>query len=218
MTTPPFTFNHPANIIVAGPTGCGKTQFVSDAIANLHFRPIPNRIVWVYAEMQQAYQKLMELSQAGQLPEIEFVKAPVDYEELYQSFSSSDVNLLVVDDQMNESKRQEASFTNLFTKGSHHRNITILFLTQNIYEKGFRTANLNAQYIVAFRNRRDATQIEALARQMHPRKSCFLVDAFADATNRPHGYVVLDYTQSGLPELQVMTNVLSDEPIAYQPI
>ena len=168
--------------------------------------------------MQDAYRKLMELSTIGRLPAIEFIKAPVNYEELYESFSPSDVNLLVVDDQMSESKHQETSFTNLFTKGSHHRNITVLFLTQNIYEKGHRTANLNAQYIVAFRNRRDSTQIEALARQMHPRKPCFVVDAFADAANRPHGYVVLDFTQNGLPELQVMTNVLSQQPIAYQPI
>jgi hypothetical protein len=218
MATTTFSFVHPANIIAAGPTGSGKTHFVKEALARHAFTPMPNRIVWVYAEMQQAYEHLMKLSADGLIPEVEFEKAPVDYAELYETFESDSVNMLIVDDQMTETRKQEASFTNLFTKGSHHRNVTVLFLTQNIYEKGHRTANLNAQYLIAFQNKRDRSQIQVLARQMFPSNQCFLVDAYADATNRAHGYLVLDYTQGGLAELQVMTNVLSEIPIAYQPI
>jgi hypothetical protein len=214
----PFSFVHPANIIAAGPTGCGKTYFVKEALAKRVFSPMPNRIVWVYAEMQPAYRHLMKMSMDGRLPEIEFIQAPVNYDELYESFSPDDVNLLVVDNQMGESKKQETSFTNLFTKGSHHRDITVIFLTQNIFEKGHRTANLNAQYLIAFQNKRDRTQVNVLGRQMYPSNPCFITDAYADATSRPHGYLLMDFTQGGLPELQVMTDVLTERPIVYQPI
>jgi len=57
---------------------------------------------------------------------------------------------------------------NVFTKISHHRNIGVVYLTQNLFDKNkyARTISLNAHYPVLFKNPRDATQFATLARQM----------------------------------------------------
>ena len=49
------------------------------------------------------------------------------------------------------------SLANLFTKGSHHRNVTILYLVQNMFDQGrrSRTVSLHSHYTVVFRNLKD---------------------------------------------------------------
>jgi len=65
--------------------------------------------------------------------------------------------------------------TQIFTKTSHHMEVSVLYLTQNIFygEKQNRTIGLNAHYLVLFKNPRDATQVSHLARQMYPGKTNF---------------------------------------------
>ncbi len=48
-----FHFNHPCTLMIAGPTGCGKTQFISSVIHNKLFDPMPNgKLIWIYGEYQ----------------------------------------------------------------------------------------------------------------------------------------------------------------------
>lgn len=49
----------------------------------------------------------------------------------------------------------------LFTKGSHHKNLSVPFVTLNLFHQshGHRDILLNANYIVIFRNSRDRAQI-----------------------------------------------------------
>ena len=215
----PFSFRHPSNILLVGPTGAGKTQFLLKALEAKLFQPPPTRIVWVYAEWQPAYDTVQGMSRVGSLPKVEFVKDETDWAGIYESLQPSDRNLLVLDDQMTETKADASSFANIFTKGSHHRSITVVFLIQNLFEKGgaLRTVNLNSQYIVLFKNPRDKRQISVLAQQMEPRNSRFIQDAFSDATAKPHGYLVFDLRQETPEELRLITNVDSEAPIVYAP-
>ena len=68
------------------------------------------------------------------------------------------------------------SLANLFTKGSHHRNVTILYLVQNIFDQGksSRTVSLNSHYTVVFPNLRDQSQFRTMARQILPKNSAGL--------------------------------------------
>ena len=58
---------------------------------------------------------------------------------------------MILDDLMDETDQRVAS---LFTKKSHHRNISVMYIVQNI--------SRNAHYMVLFQNLRDASQIMAL--------------------------------------------------------
>jgi len=58
----------------------------------------------------------------------------------------------------------------LFTKESHHRNISLVLFTQNMFHQGpsSRDISLNRKYIVVFKNPRDKSQIVHVARQVYP--------------------------------------------------
>ena len=46
--------------------------------------------------------------------------------------------------------------------------------------------------MVLFQNLTDVSQIMALAHQMYHRRTQFFLEAYARATARPHGYMVID--------------------------
>lgn len=204
-----FSFIHPSNIVLAGPSGAGKTQFLINALRKNLFQPTPTRIVWIYGESQSAHHDVDLLSEQGKLPRIEYHRNDTEYEEIMESFDPMQTNLLVLDDQMNEGKAKASSFSNIFTKGSHHRKITVVYMMQNLFEKGGsnRTISLNAHYLGVFKNPRDQRQIGVLASQMFPNNSAFIRDAYADATEKPHSYLLFDFRQETPEELRVLTAV-----------
>jgi len=50
-----FRFKHPSPIIVAGPTGCGKTQFIQRVIEEKKITPFPTKIIYFYSEWQEFF-------------------------------------------------------------------------------------------------------------------------------------------------------------------
>jgi hypothetical protein len=219
-TTYPFAFQHPANILIVGPTRSGKTSFLECALRNHQFEPEPERITWVYSEMQNGYDELQQLAHTGQLgacQHIEFVKDDTDYEAMYESMDATKENMLVLDDQMTEAatggKRALAALTKLFTKGSHHRRVTIVFILQNAFEKGLRSVSLQANYYVLTKNPRGDEQVARLAQSLSRNKMDFVVDAFNDATRSPFSHLLIDMCQDTPPELRYLTCVT--EPVSY---
>jgi len=54
-----------------------------------------------------------------------------------------------------------------------------------------------------------------LAQQVHSEDSLELYNAYLNATQHPHGYIILDLTQDMNDGLRLGTNIL---PTQYQPI
>jgi hypothetical protein len=116
-------------------------------------------------------------------------------------------HLIILDDLMDETYQRVAS---LFTKKSHHRNISVMYIVQNLFHH--RTISLNAHYMVLFQNLTDVSQIMALAHQMYPRRTDFFLKAFA----RPHGYMVIDMKQNTPDILRLRTFIFPvEEQKAY---
>ena len=168
-------------------------------------QPFPTRIIWVYSESQQDYNEA-----ATSLPNIEFVKGWHD--DLYESISPKERNLLIIDDQMNKAG-SSSSLTDLFTVGSHHRNLTILYLIQNKYNKesSQRTVSLNCHYDVVFKNSRDINQFRVMARQMQAQNAKWLINSFEDATSQPYGYLVLEHHPKTPEDRRYVTSILPGE-------
>ena len=55
-----------------------------------------------------------------------------------------------------------------------------------------RTISLNAQYIVVFKNLRDASQFAFLARQLFPNNARCAHESYLNATREPFGYLLVD--------------------------
>jgi len=205
-----LSFFHPSTLLISGPTGSGKTAFVIRLINENLFSKTPSRIVWFYNEFQPLYETIHK--------EVEFKKDC--NETFYKGLSTSNTNLVVLDDQMT-SLRDSQVLTKLFTEGSHHRNLSIIYIVQNLFDRGKsqRNVSLNAQYIVLFKNPRDSAQIQCLSRQIYGRNSKFLVDAYIDATKQPYGYLVLDLRPETEETFRVRTRVFKGEVCeVYQPL
>ena len=128
-----------------------------------------------------------------------------------------DHSLVVLDDLMSQCSNGQR-VADLFTRGSHHRGISVLYLTQNLFLLGklSRTISLNSHYLVIFRNPRNSLDISTLAKQMFPGRTDYLMESFRDATSRPYGYLVIDCHQLTPENMRLRTNILPGErQIAY---
>ena len=117
-----------------------------------------------------------------------------------QHISASKRNILVFDDLMTEAKCDQR-VADLFTKGSHHRNISIVYLTQNLFPQGkaCRDISLNTKYMVLFNNSIDRQQVANLARRIYPSTSTLFMKQCEQATSHPYGYLMIDL-KSDTPE------------------
>lgn len=189
-------WKHPFTAVVAGPTGCGKTSFVTKFVkyaSEVMYRP-PLKIIWCYGTYQQAFETLSN--------KVVFHEGIPDLNMLEKD------SLLILDDLMHE---KDDRVDKIFTKYSHHRDVSVMFLTQNIFHKGARTMTLNSHYLVLFKNPRDAAQITYLARQMFPGKSKYMLEAFNDATKNPYTYLVVDLKADTDDAYRLRSGIFPDE-------
>lgn len=140
-------------------------------------------IVWCYGVSQLLHD---ELSDQISVP-IRFFEGVPRVDDI--NSIKKGPKIIVLDDLMGKYAKQ---CVELFTVGSHHFSWSIFNLIQNIFHqsKGSRDMSLNSHYIVFFKNPRDRLQIAHFGRQMYPEDSKFVAEAYADATKRPHGYLV----------------------------
>jgi hypothetical protein len=127
------------------------------------------------------------------MPGIEFNQGIPEDIDNADYLDTSQRNLIVLDDLMAQSG-EDKRIADLFTKGSHHRNLSIIYIAQNVFHEGkeMRNISLNAHYIVLFKSPRDKQKIYMLARQVNPGKVQEFMRSYEDATRRPHGCLMLD--------------------------
>ena len=200
----PFAFRHPTTIMIAGPTMCGKTRLLVKAIKENLFHPAPTRLIWVYSEWQAIYDDIRSF-----WPKVEFEREMGP--ELYETINSAENNLVVLDDKMNDESGSKI-LAKMFTQGAHHRNLTVVFIVQNLFHQGdsMRNVSLNAHYMILFKNPRDKGQVRALGSQMYPGDSNFLVSSYRDATQERYGYLLLDLHPETPEPLRVRTGIFRD--------
>jgi len=92
---------------------------------------------------------------------------------------------------MRESSSCDA-IVDLFTKGNHHKNLSIILISQNLFQRcGQYDISLNANYIV-LKNPRNRAQIRHLMCQVYLDDLKFLEEAYYDVTSRSHESLLLD--------------------------
>ena len=128
-------------------------------------------------------------------------------------------NLIIFDDLMAELKCDQR-ISDLFTKGSHRRNISIVYLTQNVFPQGkaCRDNDLNTQYLVLFNNPIDRQQVATLAKRIYPSTSAMFMKRFEEATLRLYGYLVIDLKWSTSEQERLQTDIFeSTDQHAFEP-
>lgn len=195
-------FEHSFSAIIAAPSRGGKTTFIKKLIKHRDtlIKPKPEMVIYCYTIWQKEYD---ELEKEG----VKFNQGMIDVESL----DTVTPKLLVLDDMLHELSSEIAE---VFTKHAHHRNMSVIFPVQNVYDsnKHMRTCSLNATHIVLFANRRDKGQIQCLARQIYPRNQKYLLDSHQDAiTSQPYGYLIVDLSSSTEDLLRLRTGIFPGE-------
>jgi hypothetical protein len=189
----------------------GKSVFVKNLLLEQHrlISPPFVKVKWVYKSYQdELFKELMDKKF-----EIEFLDDLPNFDEMGRQENT----LIIIDDFMSEASNS-SQVQSLFTRG-RHLGLSVIYLSQNLFHRGkySRDLSLNMDYIVLFKNVRDATQIGHLARQMYPNNPKFLTSAYHDATKEPYGHLFLDFKPNGEESLRVRGNILNEIQVVYLP-
>jgi hypothetical protein len=167
--------------------------------------------MYCYTTFQDGFNSINNIQ-----PVVEFHQGLPDLDQ----FSINQNTLLILDDLMREVGSDPTTYK-MFCIDSHHKSISILFMTQNLFprERYSRTVSLNCNYIILMNNPRDRNQVKHLARQVWPENSMYMLDAYQDAVeNIQYGYLLLDLTQTVNANHRLSTNILKNEKrIFYVP-
>ena len=87
--------------------------------------------------------------------------------------------------------------------------MSVLYLTQNLFRS--QTISLNSRVLIVFRNPRDSLGVSTLARQMFPKHTKYLLDAFHNAMSEAYGYLVIDCHRLTPENMRLRTNIFPEE-------
>jgi hypothetical protein len=199
--------------IISGPTGSVKSSLCNRLLQHrdtlFNERDFLRGILWCYSEKTAVLTH--ELGNKIRFHE----GVPTEFVMSAEGMPS----LIILDDLLNEAFSREVC--DLFTKGSHHHNLSVILITQNLLHQGKHCLDisLNAKYLVLRKNVRNQNQFLFLARQAYPEHPVNLYNAYLCATQRPHGYFILDFAQDTDNLLRYRTNVFkTDDKILYAPV
>lgn len=204
-----------SSMCISGETGSGKTRFVYRLLTHLdemYVKEPPKRILYCYGIHQPLFDKIEQ-----HISNLKLHHGLPSNETIQDLTSDRQHTLIVLDDLMHRVV-QDVDMELLFTQGCHHRRLSVIFITQNIFPRGSksRTIALNTYYLVLMKKMRNASQISVLGRQLYPGRSKLLIDAYTDATKQAFGYLVVDTSPQGNDKYRLRTNIFpEEEPVVY---
>lgn len=208
-----WKFIHLFTARFVGPTACGKTVFLSQVITQRLIYPWPQRIIYFYGSNWQStiFDDLKDNHN------VQFVQG-FD-ENLINENDGNETSLIICDDLILELKDSDAA-ANLFMRGSHHLNMSVILIEQSLFQKGRQSVAMkqNTHYTVLFKSPSDALGVATLAKHMFPQKQGrFLIDAYHDCTREPFSYLIVDSKQSTPDHLRLVSQITdkNDHPVVY---
>ena len=202
-----FYFRSPSSILVVGPSSCGKTVFVDRLLQerNTLLKDCPSNVHYCYGIWQDQFKTWPKKG-------VHMHEGIPDSQQLDQWFTKQKGGILVLDDLMDEGSNDKRVL-DLFTKDSHHRNVTVLYLCQDMFPPGkyAKTISRNAHYIVAFKNPRDQLGVRNLALQSFPTDWEDVLAIYRESTQRPYGYLLFDLHPSSSDDERLKGTLLKGE-------
>ena len=205
-------FSHPTQIIISGPTKAGKTTLTTQILAHrdlMFANPPLQEIYWFYT-MEPSISQPRAL-----LPGVNFIQGHPTMEKL-ESMDVSVPKLVVLDDMMDmvDKKATFEDLKRLFTAVSHHNNMTVIFIVQDLYVHKNMTRLANqAENILAMCNGAAGYQVAKLSNKLFgPGHEPFIRWAILHTlSHSPYGYLLLS-TGAGVPECRrVRSKILPEE-------
>ena len=183
----PFDVRFKANIklILAGGSGSGKTTFVLKLFQHCEIMMVkPPKIIYYYYQLHQPIFKTMK--ETSLIP-IHFRQGVPTAEHIEVISEQSDIPgpaLICMDDC---GQYLDRNIANLFQVASHHSNLHVLLLLQNIFTKSpyMRDISLSASDMILFKSPRDSQFAQFVGKQILPQHAKEFVKIFREATSLP---------------------------------
>jgi hypothetical protein len=194
----PKVFAHPSQIMVAGATKSGKTTLVTQIIRHRKqmFDTEPEEVFWFYA-MPSSVEHVPR-----ELPEVKLRNGAPTEDMVAGIIKDGRPKVMIMDDmqQMIDNKNQAQIISDIFTKLSHHGNLSIIFIVQNLYLKNLiRIREQCGEIVIMGNGASAAANCMKLGRDLY--MSRFLVDCMdkARARNASHPYVLVSTDANAQP-------------------
>lgn len=197
---------HPFTMVISGPSYSGKSTFIYLLLKNAK-RMINTEFDYIVCFLGSDDPKLKELALLYG-PRITFVDGlPEDFGKYVDRSKNG---FILIDDLMQEATKT-ARVTELYTKTSHHANVSVCLVLQNLFHNGRERHSIlrNSHYLVIFRNPLDQSIVYTLAHRINPMNKGAVVKIFLHAQAK-YRYLLLDGTQDSLPEARFRTDIFND--------
>ena len=205
-----FVFKHPCTCSISGPSGSRKTFLTVKILNSLDwiFSPTPTTVIYYYSQWQSTYNDIF--------PKPIFING-LPGQETIESIKQP--TLFVIDDAMS---KLDQAISDIFLMYSHHKNLSVILLLQNYYNKNrhLRDINTNTNYVIFMKNPRNKLAVSHLARESFPNNYHYVMESFNDATKEPHGYLLFNFNQEADDDVRLYTNIVPGKnsyQIAYIP-
>ena len=158
-----FQFHSPTSIAIFTPPYIGKSTLMRKILehANNLFVTPPVFVVYCYKEWLSMFEE-MKCSVKNLI-----LHSGYQLEKKWDNGLREKQFILVLDDLQKVCEKHK-EMAEMFTVGSHHLNLSLIYLCHNIFRKGFFAwlINLNSHYLILFWNNRDVMQIQTLGWQI----------------------------------------------------
>ena len=199
-----------SSLLFVAPSRGGKTFLCKKLIENLadiFHPPKIEKILYCFSRWQPLYD---EMQQA--FDNIEF-KEGIPDKEYVEAFARDSEGALILDDLMIPLFNNK-DLANFFLVDSHHLNLTIIALTQSLYNQGKFSRNiiLNVCYFFLLNQTHDSAQYHILFSRMFPGKKESWTKLFDEVFSQPYRYIMVDaHPAQKFKDIRLRANLFKDE-------
>ena len=207
-----MVFSDSSNFIIEGLSQSGKSCFARQLIRESEnlFRTPPKAAIYVYEFYDPTFEELrkdcnMDITLTATLPK---------FDDLAAHCKKYPHSLFIIDDITSDKLTKNQYFVDLFCKGSHHLNVSIILNCHDILSSSSKNRNLgtilkSAHVYVLMSCAKARQKILSISRQTHNYK--FLRDAYKDATNNctPYKYLICNFHPASPNIFRYLTNIFS---------
>ena len=207
-------FRTPSIWSINGTSGSGKTMILYRICLETEhfFDQEVKKVLFCYRIWQPIYDKISDIFGNN----IKFKNALPDQTDIDFLTEGNHHSLLFLDD-LNRQVIDSEFMTSIYQIQSHHKNMTLLNVSHNIYQRGryTRDQSLCIHYFIILNSPRDVFMLKCIGRQIQPSKPNCVVEAYHDVMKNSDSnfpYILINIAPGfESSKYTLLSNVFKDE-------